>query len=87
MPPGPVAYLGFQKGGGGKCYCWLLMLTQRGSKPSFPIFYYVKKHFWSKGGVADLANGYKYATALAPSEYATVKFDLTVTDDWQMLTD
>ena len=52
----PVAYLGFQKGGSN--ICWPLVLTQRGAKPSFPIFYYVeKKYFWPKGGYGRFGQG------------------------------
>ena len=44
-----VAYLGFQKGGPN--FRWPLVLTQRGGKPSFPIFLVCQqKNFLAKGG-------------------------------------
>ena len=38
-----VAYLGFHKGG--TYFLWPLMLTQRGAKPSFPMYFLCQNIF------------------------------------------
>ena len=50
-----VAYLGFQKGGPN--VLWPLVLTQKGVKPSFPIFYYVENFFLRKWGHGRFGQG------------------------------
>ena len=45
---GPVAYLGFQKGGPN--VCWPLVLTQRGPNQVFQFFHCQKNFFLAKGG-------------------------------------
>ena len=51
-----MAYLGFQKWGGGNVR-WPLVLTERGAKPSFPIFLLCQKNIGQRGAIADLAKG------------------------------
>ena len=75
-----VAYLGFQKRGGGKFSLATSAHTKGGAKPSFPIFLVCKKKFFFAKGGAWPNGPPKYASGLHDVEWQAKILNTTTTN-------